>query len=305
MSLLTAILGIIFCLATVSIILEYRRAKDKKKCIRHDLIIGLPVLVSLFLFGPLFLLSPLKLGHTVIHRGKATIVYPTKLGDEGQQFSEAITQAEARVGQFYATQFPTRFLLVANSFDMLRYGGNAVGGGGASSPLGIVVRRDRLDAGVLTHELSHRYLRLTSAKKSPCRALAETGLYYPRWFDEGLATYLGDSGYMARFTNPETLKQALAEGEYPSDLNYWNGLSGYINWAFKDVKRRPVVIYTQGYLLVKFLAEEFGEAKLRQLLAEGQLPPSFESTFQKVYGLSVADFHQQFLENLATVPPFK
>ena len=55
------------------------------------------------------------------------------------------------------------------------------------------------------------------------------------WFDEGLAIYLGHSGSLARFTQPEQLEKLVNDQRYSKDLSRWNGFAGQLRWM-KEVK---------------------------------------------------------------------
>ena len=294
MSLLHIVLVLVLLVIVVSIAVETYRAENKKKTLLRNITIGVPVVVGLLLFGPLFMISPIKLGHTVAHDGSSTIIYPNKLAHEAQHFTEAIQQAKVSVTSIYDEEVPTQFLLVGSSLDMLRFGGSATSrAGGSGSIAGVFIRQDRIDVGVITHELSHRHLQEITGKISP---------YYPRWFDEGLATYLGHTGQMERYTDEGVLKDSLKNGTYQRDLDYWKGLLGHLRWSFIDCRQRPREIYTQAFFMVQFLAEEYSEDKLRLLVRECKTSPSFEEAFQKIYGLSTEIFHEHFLKNLAPAP---
>ena len=110
--------------------------------------------------------------------------------------------------------------------------------------------------------------------------------------------YLGRSGSVARFTQPENLERLLNDNRYPKDLDYWNGLVGQLRWM-KEVKTGGYVtfIYTQAYHAVRLLIEKYGLEKLQSFIQEMETSPSFENAFQKVYGTSTRKFSQTFLDS--------
>ena len=58
------------------------RAKDKKKYLAREAVIGIPIIIFLFLFGPLILLSPIKPGFTSLKDEKIIVYYPVKQPDK-------------------------------------------------------------------------------------------------------------------------------------------------------------------------------------------------------------------------------
>lgn len=117
--------------------------------------------------------------------------------------------------------------------------------GGSSNSEAIFIKKNYWDLGVLTHEMAHQYLQKSTKRLS---------FYFPRWFDEGLATYLGSTGRLKKFTTIEELTKTLNSGFYERDLGYWNGLFGVLRWTLKDIRYRPSVIYTEtyGFTIFKF-----------------------------------------------------
>jgi len=270
-------------------IAEFHRAKDKRKCVLKNAAVAIPILIAFFLFGPLFILSPVKIGYTVVKEGETTFLYPKKTSSqEVADFRGAALNAEDVVKDFYGTSISTRFLLANTRFDMFRFGTHPAAGG-ANGLGGIYIRKDKIDEGVITHELSHRYLAET-VRGNP--------FFFPRWFDEGLATYLGHMGQMAKYTNDGILKDSIKEGTYQQDLSYWNGLLGKLRWTFLDINRRSIEIYTQTYFLVRFMIQEYGEGQFKSFLNECETAKTFDAAFKKVYGVTVSEFHQDFLSSV-------
>lgn len=117
---------------------------------------------------------------------------------------------------------------------------------------------------------------------------------YPRWFTEGLAQRVehNASGYL--WIEPEsTLRQPL----YPLEN---------LEKRFDQLTNQPLA-YRQSYLLVNFMAEQFGEDQLAMLvnaLAEGI---AFRTAVPQVFGISMDEVYNQWYqwiqENLNQLEP--
>jgi len=196
-------------------------------------------------------------------------------------------QAEKAILEFYPEKFPVTLILTRNNFDLFRFTGQR---GGGNNSLGCVyISSSYLDEGLITAELSHYYLFKTAGRPS---------LYFPRWFDEGLAVYLGHSGSLAKFTQPEQLQGLLEDSRYPKDLDGWKGFGGQLRWM-RQIHGGGYVtyMYTHAYYLVRFLIEEYGLEKLQNLVGELKTGSSFEDAFQEVYGFSTDQFGKHFVNS--------
>jgi len=285
---LTFFFILIFVIIIPLAIIEWRKSKNKQQyLIKNGLFLSLGILF-LFLFGPLFSFSPLKIGYQTQKVDNKTIIYPHGWETKKDQFVQLINQAEKNVLDFYSQQFPVTIILAKNSFDLLRFTG--MGRGGNNSLGRVYISSDYMDEGLITAELSHYYLFKTAQRSS---------IYFPRWFDEGLAIYLGHQGSTARFTQPEQLEKLLNDQRYSKDLSRWNGITGQLRWM-KEVKTGGYVtnIYTHSYFAVRFLTEEYGIEKLKSLIRETKTNPSFENAFQKIYGFSTQKFGELFLSSV-------
>lgn len=258
------------------------KAKDKKKYLAKEVLIGVPIIVCLFLFGPLILLSPIKPGFSSLTNDKVTVYFPTSQPDKGRELLEISQRAVETVERFYRVPVKVKVLLASSKFNSFRLTGNPVAGGTGSSA-GVIVRFDKANEGVITHELSHVILPKMTGR---------SGHFFPRWFDEGLASYLGKMDY---YKDIPELRESLEEGLYKKDLSRWNGLSGYVNWTIFDLRCCGRQIYGQTYQMVKFLFDKFGEDKIYQLLQNAK-ETSFEQAFKATFGISVDEYHQQFIE---------
>ena len=262
------------------------KAEDKKKYLVHEAVIGIPIIILLFLFGPLILLSPIKPGLASLKNEKIIVYYPAKQPDKGQELLKIFQNAVETIESFYQIPVKTKILLASTKFDSFRFTGNPLAGG-TGTELGIIVRYDKANEGVITHELSHIILPKMAGR---------SGHFFPRWFDEGLASYLGRMDYYKGI--PE-LRDSLGEGLYKRDLNRWNGLLGKINWTVFDVKCCGRQIYGQTYQMVKFLFDNYGEDKVYELLLNSKKLP-FEEAFQQTFGRSVNEYHQEFINFINT-----
>lgn len=277
-------LYLIFALVYLRVAFEFiKKPKQRRKTVADGLVFTV-VIVLLFLFGPLIALSPVKPGYETKKEESITIIYPTNLASEADRFLATVKKAEQNVYSIYQETYPMKFIWAKSSFDMMRFVGRSHGG--AAGLIAIVVGRDRMDEGIITHELSHRYLQQKAGK---------LGIFFPRWFDEGLATYLGHTNSMAKYTNDGIIRDALQKNLYQKELSYWNGLIGYVRWL-KDVRNRPMEIYTQSFFLVKYLADTQGEEKIKALIEESKNAKTFEKAFLEIYQLSTEDFHKNFLK---------
>jgi len=285
MNVFSALIGFLLFIILVDFFVGLRRTNDLVRYLATNLSVYIVAAVLLLLFGPFFLLSPVKINHQVKQDGKITLVYPNDLAYDYERFAYLTKKAQDNVYDLYQQIVPIKFLLVSSNVNMVRYGSPPVAA--ARGLAGINVRFSKMDEGVLTHELSHHYLSQTTGRNP---------FYFPRWFDEGLATYLGDMDSMVKFTQASVLKNSLDKGLYQEDLVYWNGFTGHLRWLVLDLRARPLEAYTQSYFLVKFLADDYGKDNLRNLIWESKTSPSFEQAFQTVYQMSLDEFHQKFLQ---------
>ena len=271
--------GVVSVAAMVS---GYLKADDRKKYLIKELVIGIPIIMLLFLFGPLILLSPIKPGFASLSSKKITVYYPINWPDKGEELWENAQRAVKTVEDFYQVPVKIKVLMAATKLDSFRLTGNPLAGG-TGSDLGVIVRYDKANEGVITHEMSHIILPKMTGRSSH---------FFPRWFDEGLASYLGKMDY---YRGVEGLRESLSDGFYKRDLSRWNGLRGKINWTVFDVRCCGHQIYGQTYQMVKFLFDNYGEDKVYELLLNSK-KLSFEQAFEKTFGLTVDQYHQEFID---------
>ncbi|MBU1129713.1 hypothetical protein KKE45_00135 [Patescibacteria group bacterium] len=268
--------------SVVAMISGHLKAEDKRKYLVQEVVIGVPVIILLFLFGPLILLSPIKPGFASIGSEKLTVYYPKGRPDDGKELWENAQRAVKTLEDFYQIPVKTKVLMAGTRLDSLRLTGNPTAGG-TGSDLGVIVCYDKANEGVIIHEISHIILPKMTGR---------SGHFFPRWFDEGLASYLGRMDY---YRGLEGLKESLEDGFYKRDLSRWNGLRGKINWTVFDVKCCGHQIYGQTYEMIKFLFDNYGKDKVYELLLNSK-KLSFEQAFDKTFGLSVDQYHEEFID---------
>lgn len=264
-------------------------AKNKKIYLIKNLSILTVVIIVLFLFGPFFLLSPIKLGYSYLKEGNITLYYPGNRIDVAREIMGIAKEANRINESFYKKPVNETVLVVFSDLDMLRFGAPPQAGG-AGTPFGITVKAGRATLPVLTHEMSHRNLRgsVGFLKNTPS---------FPRWFDEGLASYLGKMDY---YKNLNDLKIDLEEGKYQKDITKWRGIPGVLQWQYMVIwnpNRNPKLLYGQVYQMTKYLFDKYGEEKVYQVIAKTK-EMSFEDAFKETLGFSEEDFHNEFINYL-------
>jgi len=279
---------LIIIISTPLAVISWRKSTDKKQYLIKNCFYLVLGLLLLFLFGPLFPISPIKIGYQTQKMENKTIVYPKKWEVERDEFVRLIDKTEEEnILPIYKTQLPVTFLLAKNENDFLRFTG--LRKGGSTGLGGIRIGSSYMEEGIITAELSHYYLFNTTKRSS---------IYFPRWFDEGLAIYLGHSGSTEKFTHPEQLQKLLKDNRYPKNLSYWNGIVGQLRWM-KQIHTGGYVtnMYTHSYFAVRFLIDKYGMEKLQDLIHEVKTNDSFENAFRKTYGFSTNEFGDFFLNS--------
>ncbi len=132
---------------------------------------------------------------------------------------------------------------------------------------------------VVVHELAHAYLFDLLYGGSASRLLAERSFFAaPLWFIEGLAEYLS----LGMEPNAEMF---LRDGTVAGYLPPLERAGGYL-------------VYKQGQSAVGWLVARHGEERLRRLLRELRRTRRFDHAFQRVMGLPVGRFDEQWREAL-------
>ncbi|MBU2592187.1 hypothetical protein KKD61_01850 [Patescibacteria group bacterium] len=295
----------------VGLILGYREAKDKKNYF-IKVAIFLPLSISLIvLFGPLFLISPVKIGYksikddgiVVFYSASSEIVETERIQNNAGQplrlthrqmaeLAMKMTKSAIQSNQnFYLISLKTKVLLAKNDNDLFRFGG-LMKGGGTGNELGVVISERFLNEKLIAHELSHKAIRNLLGPIS--------SLKIPTWFDEGMATFIAKQDQYASLA---VLKREYEQGGYFEDLGRWEGFLGGLRWKFNDIGRHNT-LYGQVYNLLTYLSDRYGEEKIYQTII-GCKTQSFHNSFEKTFGLSSDQFHQQFIEYLKTANLFQ
>lgn len=262
----------------------YRKAKEKNRYLIKSFAGTFTVIISLFIFGPFFMISPIKLGYSSLKENGLSLYFPSSNKERGREIFEMAKDARDANEKFYKKKTSTTILIGKSDFDMLRFGVYPKGNGGGI-PWGVVIRESKATTNIITHEMSHKNLANLSF-------INATPIIYPRWFDEGLASYIGKMDYYKGI--PE-LKEAMNEGRYPKDITGWKGIPGMLKWisnTFGGVGSR--VIYGQTYQMIKYLSDNYGEDKVYQIAVDSS-KTGFEKTFLREIGKTSDQFHLEFV----------
>src|SRR4030065_1123155 len=158
---------------------EYFTAKNKKRYL-IQISIQLPlIIVLLFLFGPFFVLSPIKIGYSTLKENNLTLYYPGKSIDLAEDTMNQLREADEMNRQFYKTTYSMPVVLAKSELDMLRFGSYPFGGG-SNNELAINIRIGRMTTGKTAHEMSHRNL----------DTFTNTSIPPPTWLNEVMSCYI-------------------------------------------------------------------------------------------------------------------
>lgn len=247
------------------------------------------VLLALFLFGPFFMISPVKLGYSSITDGGIALYYPSTQNQKAREILDMARWARDQNDQFYRRQTQTTILVAASDLDMLRFGVYPKGNGGGI-PWGVVIRASRATPNIIAHEMSHKNL----ANSNLLQAGTVT---FPRWFDEGLANYLGKMDY---YDDLPQLRETLAEGRYRRDITDWKGIAGNVTWTYHTFYGvGPRILYGQTYQMMKSLFDAYGEEKVYEVVGRVR-GMSFEEAFTQTFGVTPEAFHRAFIADKLT-----
>lgn len=264
----------------------YKKAKKKKSYLFKNISIFFGAIFLLFLFGPFFLLSPLKIGHSSLKSDGFTLYYPSSQELKGREIFDIAKKAREDNLKFYGKTKNIKILVVFSEFDMLRFGAPPKAGG-AGTIFGVLVRDSKASESVIAHEMSHKNLSELSNTKTSSK--------FPRWFDEGLASYIGKMDY---YKTSQDLKEDLDKGLYRRDITKWRGISGILQWLnITFIKKDSKLIYGQSYLMVKHLFDMYGQNKVQELVVKAA-KSDFDKSFLSVFKISVDDFHADFIKSL-------
>lgn len=242
------------------------------------------VFFALFLFGPFFMISPVKLGYSSMTDTGFTLYYPSTRSSRAREIFDMARWARDQNDQFYRRQTQTTILVATSDLDMLRFGVYPKGNGGGI-PWGVVIRDSRATPNIIAHEMSHKNL-------ANSNVLQAGTIPYPRWFDEGLANYLGKMDY---YNDIPELRDTLKEGRYRRDITDWKGVQGNVTWIYQTFYGvGPRILYGQTYQMMKSLFNTYGEEKVYEVI-ERVRRMSFEKAFTQIFGKTPEAFHQEFI----------
>ncbi|MGB6882229.1 MAG: hypothetical protein WBD86_02930, partial [Microgenomates group bacterium] len=268
----------------------YKKAVNKNKYLFKNLSILSGTILILFLFGPFFLISPIKIGYSSLKSDGFTLYYPSSHKSKSYDIYEMAKMAEEDNRDFYGNIKNTKILVGLTDIDMLRFGSHPKANG-SGTVFGIVIRESKATPNIIAHEMSHKNLAEISDVKTSAK--------FPRWFDEGLASYIGKMDY---YKTEQDLKDDLDKGMYRRDITEWKGIGGIFQWLnLTFIKPNPRLIYGQTYLMVKYLFEKYGQEKVYNLVLQAS-QSNFDRTFIDVFGITVNDFHKEFIEYIEKLP---
>jgi len=258
----------------------YFTTKNKKKYLLQ-LVIGIPVIIAtLFLFGPLFVLSPIKIGYSTLKSDNISLYYPGTSIDLAKDMMSQLKQAENMNREFYKTTYSMPVVLAKSEFDMLRFGSYPYGEG-TGNELTINIRIGRMNVGKIAHEMSHRNLAMLTGKS----------ISSPNWFNEGLASYIGK---MDEYKKPNELRVDLREGKYANDILKMRGVLGNIIWIKRiGIGGESRVLYGQTYLMVKYLFDKYGKDNIYNFVVSLKTN-DFKKAFITFFGITEEQFSQEF-----------
>ncbi len=258
----------------------YFTAKNKKRYL-IQISIGLPlIVVFLLLFGPFFVLSPVKIGYSTLKDNNITLYYPGNSIDMAKDTMRELKQADDMNRQFYKTTYSMPVVLAQSELDMLRFGSYPYGGG-TGNELTINIRMGRMTTGKIAHEMSHRNLAMFTGKSIPS----------PNWLNEGLASYIGK---MDEYKKPNELQVDLREGRYARDILNMRGILGTAIWIKRvGIGKESKVLYGQTYLMVKYLFDKYGQDKMYNFVVSLK-NNDFKKAFVKTFGKTEEQFFQEF-----------
>lgn len=259
----------------------YLTSQNKKRYL-IQLFIGLPLaIILLFLFGPFFVLSPVKIGYSTLKEDNITLYYPGNSIDMARDTMNQLKQADEMNKQFYKITYSMPVVLARSELDMLRFGSYPFGGG-TGNELTINIRINRMTTGKIAHEMSHRNLAMLTNKSIPA----------PNWFNEGLASYIGK---MDEYKKPNELQADLKEGRYVKDILNMRGIFGTALWIKKiNWDKQSKVLYGQVYSMVKYLFDKYGQDKMYDFVVLLKTA-DFEKAFVQSFGMTEDEFHQEFI----------
>jgi len=268
----------------------YKKATNKKTYLTKNLSILFGIIIVFFLFGPFFLISPVKIGYSSLESDGFTLFYPTFHKTRVQEIFEMAKEAEEDNKDFYGNIKNTKILVGLSDIDMLRFGSHPKANG-SGTIFGVVIRESKATPNIIAHEMSHKNLAEISS--------VQTSAKFPRWFDEGLASYIGKMDY---YKTEQDLKDDLDKGTYRKDITEWKGIGGMFQWlSLTFIKSNPRLIYGQTYLMVKHLFDEYGQEKVYNLVVKSS-ESSFDKAFLEVFGITTDNFHKEFIEYIENYP---
>ncbi|MEW5806459.1 MAG: peptidase MA family metallohydrolase [Acidobacteriota bacterium] len=128
---------------------------------------------------------------------------------------------------------------------------------------------------VFAHELSHIYL---------YHSMKESGIFVPRWFDEGVAMLQARRWGMR---DHYELVSSLITGTYiPLDA---------LRGSFPEDRYEAKKAYVESFSFLSYLSENYGEYSISLLIAEMQKGNDFDSAFAAIIGADLRGVERRWI----------
>jgi hypothetical protein len=227
---------------------------------------------------------------TIPQGGELTLFWYTGSDSFARELMDACEEGLAWLTQDIGTypERPIKIYVYASDSDLkgAMIFSNEWSGGVAFTDFGIIaisISPSELDWGkkALVHELTHLVVR--QATFSPYGQL-------PLWLDEGLATYNeGELDPVLR----SYLEEAILKDELISVRSLCSPFSAYSEKAYLS--------YAESYSLVEYLLDNYGQDKMRDLLALLKRGSTYDEALTEVYGFDLDGLDARWRATL-TIP---
>lgn len=243
------------------------------------------LLILLFLFGPLFPWSPVKIGYTQLKSEKAIVIIrdPGRLHPSYSRVTGIMKELERQHGLEYKK--PVKIIVCLSDkgrmSEMGRFllwmSGYAVGGAALETGDALFINHAKMLSGkrneeeYIRHELSHSLLQQNTGLLKARRITLQ------HWVSEGTATYFGGPVYMAA----EEFRRQFKEKEL-----IYNERGGDIYSNLEPLE--PKFNYTMYKYFIKHLIDSYGFERFQKFLRLYIRDPGRNrEIFQKVFGVEL------------------
>jgi len=140
---------------------------------------------------------------------------------------------------------------------------------------------------IVAHEIGHRFLRLIYPKVRTGVSLGT----YPRWVNEGFSTYVGTE-FSQQFTFLDAVVQEAKRGTIPQLR---------LDTLDKIEANSSRLYYGLAATVLYYIAANYGEQALKQLLAEWNRGAGFRVGIEQVLQVSYSDFEQAWMNRIGGI----